>query len=188
MIRTTLIGGLFFLLPFVVVIIVLGKVFQVSRNLTAPIAEVIPLDRIGAIAVADLVGILFLLLVCFLAGLLARRPSRKGHHGRLDRLLSEMVPQYAVAKLTLSGITRSGEQEPPLKPIIVTLDDCRTLALEVERSEAGVVAYVPGAPNAWSGSTMIVDAGRVSPVPVQASALGVLQRAFGKGTLRALGD
>lgn len=187
MIRTTLIGGLFFLLPFAVIIIVLGKVFQVSRNLTAPIAALIPLDRIGALAVADLIGVLFLVLICFLAGLLARRPSRGGHHGRLDRLLSEMVPQYAIAKLTLSGITRTGEQEPPLKPILIAFDDYQTLALEVERSATGVVAYVPGAPNAWSGSTLIVDAGRVSPLSIQASGLGVVQRAFGKGTLRVLG-
>jgi uncharacterized membrane protein len=75
-IRTTLIGGILFLLPIVVLIVVLGKAQTISGRIVAPVAERMPVPSVGGVAVARILAIVAIALFCFLAGLFARTASR----------------------------------------------------------------------------------------------------------------
>ncbi len=77
--KATLIGGVAFLVPIVVLLMVLGKAFELMSRLAAPVQRFVPLESIGGIAVADLVAVLAMVLVCLLAGLFAMsRPGTTG--------------------------------------------------------------------------------------------------------------
>ena len=60
---------------------------------------------------------------------------------------------------------------------------------EVERLGDGrVIVFVPGAPDAWSGALVIMDADRVTPLDLEMRQVARLAKNLGKGTAAALGD
>ena len=61
--KATLIGGVAFLIPVVVLMVVFGKAFELMSRLAAPVQRFVPLELIGGIAVADLVAVLAMVLV-----------------------------------------------------------------------------------------------------------------------------
>ena len=67
--KTTILGGALFLVPLAFVAIVLGKAFEVSMLLAAPLDGLIPLERVAGIALANIIAIVLILAICFAAGL-----------------------------------------------------------------------------------------------------------------------
>ena len=52
--KTTIIGGLFFLIPVVVVLMVVGKALDVMTAVAEPAAELLPIDSLGGVEKAVL--------------------------------------------------------------------------------------------------------------------------------------
>lgn len=184
MLKRTLVGGVFFLIPLAVVAIVLGKVFEIANKVAAPLGSVVPVDRVVGIAMADILAVVLIVAVCVLAGITARLKFFSDRVARLDNALIDIVPRYAVAKSTLSGITNV--EQAALSAVIVRFDDCEQLAFEIERSADKVVVFLPGAPSPWAGTSVIVDADRVTALNLPTHQAVGLLRVLGRGTLPAL--
>ena len=76
--KTTIIGGLLFLVPVVAVVMIVGKALSVMQAVAEPVAEVLPIDSLGGVAIVNVIAAVVVLLLSFLAGLLARtKPARK---------------------------------------------------------------------------------------------------------------
>jgi len=70
-----------------------------------------------------------------------------------------------------------------LKSALVSFDDHQVLAVEVERLAVGrVVVFLPGAPDPWSGSVVIVTQERLTTVPVEIGALHRSVKRIGRGS------
>jgi uncharacterized membrane protein len=70
---TTVIGGFIFLVPVVVLAVVVVKAMDFMMVVAQPMAGWLPIDTISGVALANVLAILALIVVCFLAGLLARQ-------------------------------------------------------------------------------------------------------------------
>ena len=70
--KTTVIGGLVFLVPVVVLLVVLAKAAGLMMMVAEPMAEWLPIDAIGGVALANVIAVLAVVLICFIAGLVAR--------------------------------------------------------------------------------------------------------------------
>jgi len=70
--KATILGGLLFLVPLAFLAIVLGKAFQISMVIAKPIDAVMPIQSLARIAFINIVAVLLIVLVCFLASLAAR--------------------------------------------------------------------------------------------------------------------
>ena len=187
MIRATLIGGIFFLIPVAFLLLVLGKAWQVSHSVVAPLEGLLPVERVGGVAMLSVLALVLLVLVCLLAGLAARVGPVARQIQRLDALLIDMMPSYAVAKSTLGGVAKQGAPEATLHPVLVRFDDHRALAFEIERNDASAVVFLPGSPSAWSGTSVIVDLDRVERLDLPPHQVTGLLRVMGRGTTEALG-
>ncbi len=164
-IRTTIVGGLMFLLPLVVVALIIGKAFQISMLVAEPLGALIPVDRVGGVALANILAALVIFVLCYLAGLVARRSSIKEKVARIEGLLIATIPGYAFAKTMVSGVVKAEDEVGKMTPVLVRLDDYQQIAFEVERTPGGnVVVFLPGAPNPWSGSVVYVSEDRVEPL------------------------
>ena len=75
-------GGLVFLLPLVLLVVIVGKAFNIVKTLSTPAANLISAEKFAGYAVADLLAITVLLFYHA-----ARRAV--GTEPRLRRLLSE---------------------------------------------------------------------------------------------------
>ncbi|MBK0327651.1 hypothetical protein I5535_10100 [Rhodobacteraceae bacterium F11138] len=184
--KTTILGGALFLGPLVFLILLLNHAFSISRKIAAPLGRLIPIDRFAGFALADILAVTLILLICYLAGLLARGRIFARQMGRIDNFMIDLIPGYAVAKGVLGGVAQDTGAASAMRPVIVRFDDFEQLAYEIERWENKAVIYLPGSPSAWSGSSVIVTVDRVTPLAIPPHHVTGLLRVRGRGTGQTL--
>ncbi len=164
-VKTTVIGGLLFLVPVILLVIVLTKVFSLLLLIAKPLDDMIPLDSIGGIAIANILVILMIILICFLAGILATGKYMKKFQVAIENNILIKLPGYAIIKGFIDGINTTEKASENFVPVLVTFDDHQMLCFEIERtSDEKIVVYLPRAPNPWSGTVLYVDKDRVKPI------------------------
>ena len=178
---TTVIGGLVFLLPLIVVISVVGKGVALLAQVATPLATRLPEGEVGGVAIATLVTLGLLLLICYGAGMLARAAVGRRMSESFENRLHALYPRYTVIKAMTQGL-RSDTDEHAVKPVLVTFDDHQCPAMEVERTAEGrVVVFLPGAPDPWSGNVVVVRPERVEPLGADMPALNRSLKGLGRG-------
>jgi uncharacterized membrane protein len=188
-IKTMILGGLLFLFPLVIVTAVVGKAFSLMVRVTEPLDDVIPTDTVADVAVVNLVAIAALLVGCFAAGLVAQSEIGRKVYRTADSNLEGIIPGYAALKARLGSAVGSEERRKAFKTIFVRFDDQGQIAFEVERLADGRVAvFLPGAPDPWSGSVLVVEADRVTPLDVEILPVSRTFKNLGRGTAAALGQ
>jgi len=151
-VKTTVIGGIVFLVPVIIVVAILGKAFELVLLVAKPLDQLLLVDSIGGVAVAILVALLMILIFCFIAGIIAQSGLAKKVYHALDNALLA-IPGYAIIKAYTDSMKTSEEEVRSFQPVLVHFVDNSQLGFEVERLEnSRVVAYLPGAPNSWSGT------------------------------------
>ncbi len=184
--RTTILGGVVFLIPCVVVFALAAQAFKLMFQLAAPVSAWIPLDSVGGIALVNIITVLLLLIICFFAGLLARSAlGQRTYRSLNDRLLT-LFPRYAFIRSMTEGLSGDGVDQT-LQPVRVTFDDHVQIAFEVERDESGLATvYLPGAPDPLSGSVVHVAAERVERLDTTYNAVVNRLRKVGVGASHLL--
>jgi uncharacterized membrane protein len=166
----------------IVLALVLGKALQLSLKLAMPLSKFVPVDNVFGLAVNNLVAIIIIAILCFLAGILARNAMLSRAVAKAETKFLWRVPGYAFVK----GFTDSigdDKLDSAMRPAILHLDDSSQLVFETEKLANGkTVVYVPGAPNPWSGSVLIVDQQRLAYVPVSMAEAIKPFSMLGKGT------
>jgi uncharacterized membrane protein len=179
--KTTFTGGIVFVLPITVCLLLLGYVRGYTERLVTPIADWLPVEDTFALAVAKSLAIVLIVVVCFAAGLLSRSRAVSRWIGSLDRGLTGSVPGYAFLRSTVDGLV--GAEQAALSPVVLRMDDGSQLAFAVERLDDGrLVVFVPDAPDPSAGSVLIVAADRVEPVDRTMTAVVRTLRALGRGS------
>jgi uncharacterized membrane protein len=186
--RATLLGGVVFLFPVVVLLVVIGQAIEWIRLVSDPIAASLPGDVSDWPVMTHLAAISILLLGCLVAGLLARGPSAKRFVDFLEESILRHLPFYDMLKARADSIQKPTELHG-MDPVVVRFDDSWQIAFEIERVEGGAVAlYVPGSPDPWSGGIMVVEEDRVSPLNLTVPLVAKLSQRLGKGTNDALAE
>jgi uncharacterized membrane protein len=184
--RTTLIGGIVFLIPFVFVVVFFGKAFQIMKVVATPVSKLIPYDRLVGFIVVDIITVVIIILFCLLAGALARSSWGRKANRKLDAALLQMIPAYAWVK-GMTGELRDEDAEDVLKPVLIRFDDQHQLGFEVDRTENGLVAvYLPGSPDPRSGTVSYVTVDRLQPVDAAVAAVTKVQKNLGRGSTAIL--
>lgn len=187
-VKTTVIGGLLFLFPLVIVTVVVGKAFSVMLRLTRPIGRLLPIDSVADVATIDIVAIVALLAGCFAAGFVAQSPLGRRVYRTADENLAGLVPGYAALEARLGGAVGDEEQRLALKPVLVRFDDLSQVAFEIERlRDAWVAVFLPGAPDPWSATAAVVDNDRVTALDLEIIQVTRMLKDFGRGVAVALG-
>ena len=184
-IKTMILGGVIFLIPFGVVLLVLGKVFSVAIRLAEPLADHIPVDAVGGVALAEFLAVAIILVVCLLAGIVATSTPGQRLYRKLDEMLLNLVPRYAIVKSMTTSL--GGQDGPVLRPVLVRFDDLAQMAFEVERGPGDfVTVYLPGSPDPWSGSVAHVTADRVDSLNGEFTSVVKSLRKIGGGSIALL--
>jgi uncharacterized membrane protein len=185
--RATLVGGLLFLVPVTVLVVIVGKALEVAHKLTAPLAQRLPF---AANEMPMLLASVLLALVCFVMGLLAMTgPARMVVSWLETRLLSK-IPGYVFLKgAGESALGMEGQAPYPL--VLARIEDAWQFGFLIERLEGGHAAvYVPSSPNPLSGSVYFMGPDRIRPsnVPVAAALKCLRQLGAGSHTILSARD
>lgn len=181
--KTTILGGVLFLVPFAIVAMVLGKAYQISMVVAEPIDDVIPIANFAGVALVNIIALVLILVVCYVAGQLAKRGIKGRRTETLEGFLIDTIPGYVVFKGVIGSAAETEGGPEQLRPVLVAFDDHDMIAFEMESDDTKCVLFLPGAPSAWSGSTIIVDKSRVTYLSIPTYQAMKLLRGMGRGTL-----
>ena len=181
-IRTTLIGGILFLIPLVMVVVVFGKAFQIMKIVATPLGKLIPIESVAGFALVEVLTAVIMLMCCLMAGLVARSSWGRNVYGKIDTILLQLIPGYSWVK-GVTGEISDEEAEDTFKPVLVRLDDQYQLGFEVDRAAEGLVAvYLPSAPDPRSGALSYVTADRIQSIDVGFKAINMTCKKLGRGS------
>jgi uncharacterized membrane protein len=198
--KTTVLGGVIFLLPFAIIVFLIGEIAQFIYSVAAHFERAVPDWSVGGISLAVVLATLILLLLCYVAGLAARWSFGRRFSEKLERNLLLLFPRYAIWKSHLAtnvGAEHGGDIFQ-FQPVLVTFDEVARVGFEIERSGAlpektsaaqvkpaadvTVTVYLPGSPDPWNGHVVHVAADRVKPLSVNFSEAAALCESMGRGS------
>jgi uncharacterized membrane protein len=162
--RTTLLGGVFFLVPIVALAMILAKAHEMTADIVKPVADHLPIESARGVLAAKILAVVIILAFCFLAGLFASTRIAKAFAEGLETTILSRVPGYRFLKTVgegMAGIEQDGKHET----VLARIEEAWQIAFVVERLEGGnVVVFIPDAPSPWSGSIFIMTEDRIKPV------------------------
>jgi uncharacterized membrane protein len=166
-IKKTIIGGVLFLIPISLVIILLLKVFGFMLKIADLIYKILPIENILGIGTANLIAILLILLICFLFGLIASNKNIDVFKNTLEKNILMKIPGYLFIKAYTKGLEDQNKGKNELNPILVIFDDNAQLGFLIEENEKGLSSvFMPGSPNPWSGNVIYVEWGRIKQLSI----------------------
>jgi uncharacterized membrane protein len=164
--RTTAIGGVFFLLPLIIIGTFLGKFAQFCVGVAKTVESIVPLERIGGYTMLLAAGAAGVIGLCFLAGLIAKRSIAKRFTETIEKQLQIAFPRYAIVKDRLSGNIGGVEHKSELVPVLVcNSDGTYRFGLVVEKGNLSwSTVYLPGSPDPWAGEVHLVEQSKIRPI------------------------
>ena len=176
LLRTTFIGGILFLLPFIVLLIILGKAFDIALRAVKPIITILP-DWVSSPTVSAVLAIALVGLFCFLAGLIARGRLAQTMMRRVESAVLSKVPVYTYLKQASARVLGVGQID---KQPVVLAQVCGAwrLGIQTNVAEGGYVAvFFPNSPNSFSGSVFFMTSDQIRPANMPlVEAIDCLQR------------
>lgn len=179
-ILTTALGGAFFLVPLVVLVVVLAKVLGIMMKVAEPMADLLPVDTIGGIALANVIAVLAVIVLCFLAGLLAKQTLASAFVKTIETRLLAKLPGYAMIKSLIGGFDKN--QTEQLKPVSITMGTAERIGFEIQKLPDGrSMIFLPSTPSPFSGITQVFPPDQVTYLNVPATQIIEVTENFGHG-------
>lgn len=182
-VKSTIVGGLVFLLPLGLIAYVLGYAVEVvAEHVVQPTATVLQVG--GWVATGILT--LALVLTCFFAGVFARTHVARRAIGWIENSSLSKIPQYQQFK-SVSKRLEQGDDLSQLRPMLAETDVGWQLCFLIEEMEGGFVAvYLPNVPEATTGRLAYVAAGRLRPLDLTAVQTLEIMWRYGIGSAKAI--
>lgn len=155
--RTTAVGGVLFLLPFVVLVVLLVYIYEAVLTVHKHLQPWIPFNSAIGLTLLFSFVIFVLLTSCFISGLMARHAIGKQFSRTVESQLMRVFPKYGIYRELLAGKIGGNENAPSLRAVLVKREGTRYLAFQADRLANGlIVVYFPGSPDTWSGSVALI--------------------------------
>jgi uncharacterized membrane protein len=184
-VKTTLIGGVLFLVPLVATIVILSKAMRYAAQILQPVEHMLPRRTIVGLAVADVLAIVCLMAIGFFAGLLAQTAFGKRLNRRIEDLILGKIPGYTLLRGIIGDPENIGGNHE-LKVALARIDDAWLFSFIVEELPDGMLAvFVPSAPTPTAGNVYMMTEQQVRrlDVPVAAATKCIMQLGVGAGKL-----
>ena len=173
-------GGLFFLAPIVVLIVILAKALDyANKGLDAVLAHIPAASDLSA-GGATALSVAFVALLCFLAGLVAHSVTAQRVVGALESSVLSKIPAYEYLKR--EGASALGVAQTTELPVVfVPMEGGWQFGVQTDTLGNGLVSvFIPGAPNPHSGAVFFFPADIVRPAGVKlVGGLNCLKRCGG---------
>jgi uncharacterized membrane protein len=161
-VTSTVVGGVFIVVPVYLAILLLLKGMQSAAKLVRPFAALVP-DWLPA---ERLFSLLLVLVVCFGVGLAVRTRGGRALRERLERVFFERLPGYGLLRSLTQRLAGDGE-ENAWQPALIEIEDALVPGFIIEEvSDGRFTVFVPSVPTPLAGAVYILERERVHPLDV----------------------
>jgi len=156
-ITSTLVGGLLFVVPVYLAVLLLLKGMKSVATLVRPFTALLP-DWIPA---ERLLSLFVVLTFCFLVGYALRTQSGRAVRERLEVVFFGKLPGYGLIR-SLTQRMAGDSSETAWMPALVELEDALVPGFVIEPLDDGrFTVFVPSVPTPFAGAVYILTADRV---------------------------
>jgi uncharacterized membrane protein len=163
-IKATLLGGLFVVLPVVLLYLVALKALQLAVKFSTPIAAVVPAD-LSPVKSPLLIAAVLIIGASFLVGLAMRSAPARRFGRRVETETLGRFPPYKFLK-GMTGAIAGGSDGRGFNPaLLVQPNGTRLFVLIIEEhGDEGATVFVPSAPTPTIGTVQIATRDRLQPL------------------------
>jgi len=165
--RDTLIAGIVFLLPILILFVLATKAVQLLTGFSSKIANLFGLKSIIGISGSNIVGTIVLLLLCLFCGFLVRVAFIKRIYKWVDDKLEALVPGYRVYREM--AVSKLKEHEAPLPykcSAFIEQDGLQTPCFVMATLPDGkIMIFIPTAGNVKEGTVYATTAEKIRKFP-----------------------
>jgi uncharacterized membrane protein len=179
--RATISGGILFLLPVVLVVMMLGKANQIMVKISGPLANLLP-DRLMGLDGSMILAVILLVFICFVAGLLIKSKRVKQQMGRLEDTLFVNIPGYLLLK-SIAADTVGESEATALKPVAVKDGDALKIGFLIEEKAGLSTVFIADAPRHDAGEVLIFPSELVKRINVPNNKVIQSLKNYGKGAI-----
>ena len=159
---STLIGGVFIVVPVYLAVVLLLKGMQSAARLVRPFAAMLP-DWLPA---EGFFSLLLVLCLCFVVGAAVRTRTGRAFRERMERVLFERLPGYGLLR-SLTQRLAGDSEESAWQPALVEIEDALVPAFIIEvLPENLYTVFVPSIPTPFAGAVYVLARERVHVVDV----------------------
>jgi uncharacterized membrane protein len=163
-IKTTLFGGLFVVLPIVLLYLIALKALQLAVKLSTPIAAVVPAD-LSPVKSPLLIAVVLIVGASFLVGLAMYSSPARRFGRRLEMQTLGRFPPYKFLK-GMTGAMAGGSDGPGFHPALLTQPNGTKVFVLIieEHGDHAATVFVPSAPTPTIGTVQIAARDRLQPL------------------------
>ncbi len=173
-------GIVFFLLPLMVLLFIFKKAINIVHGIILPIKSHLPAERIFGVGMLSIISLLLILLICYLAGMLAESRYVKSVIVFLEDNLFVFIPGYSMMKSRASEAIGSADDD--WKVVLIGDNDDWKPGIEVDRQPDGIcTVFFPEPPDAKSGEMKLVHESKLKRLNMPVSKLIKIIRQYGDG-------
>ncbi|NVJ86146.1 MAG: hypothetical protein HWE15_07555 [Algoriphagus sp.] len=177
-------GGLFFLLPLALVIILFEKLVSIIKPISIQIGDFLNIN-FHILKAPYLLTIILILFLFFLAGVIAKIGLGRRTISWIENNILTLFPGYQLIKTTYE--TKLGLENSDNFPVVLAPIDGWMFGLLVEHlDEKNVLVFVPSSPESWSGNLVIFKKNQLKSTTLQKSDLVKINRTLGIDSLKIL--
>jgi len=160
--KTSLIGGLFVLLPLVFFYLLLAEMLQLVVALATPIADLFPRGTFDRVNAPVLVALILIVAASFLFGLALRSMSLRRFGLWIERTGLGRLPMYNALKSLSKGLLGAKEDTAFRAAVLISPDGGREIVYVIEdHGDENLTVLVPWAPASFAGSVKIMGSDRI---------------------------
>jgi uncharacterized membrane protein len=155
--KTSAFGGLFVLLPLLLLYLLLSEVFDLVIALATPIADLFPKETFEVVNFPAVIAIVLILAASFFLGLGLHSSILRRVGSWLERTLLHPLPGYRALKSLTKGFSGASEKNDFRPALMTSPDGTAELVYAVEELGDGrLTVLVPWSPASFAGSIKIV--------------------------------
>ena len=185
--KATTLGGLFVVLPLIVVFGLLTKAVMTVHGLAQSLVEKMAGQHSEAAHFPIIFSVLIVIAISFAFGL-----AMISHHGRttgrwVEGKLLFRVPGYAAVRAIVGGLVDT-KREGVVKSGLLTIDpgiEAFVLVIE-DHGDGHLTVFLPGSPNPASGSVQVVRKDLVRMLNVRMTDIGAALQQWGVGSAKVI--
>ena len=174
--KTTALGGLFVLLPVLILYLLMAEALDLIVALAGPIADLFPKGTFDEIKYPVVVGLILIMGASFLIGLALRSENGRRLGRWIERTVLDRLPVYKALKNLTTGFTEAGKDGAFKTAVLNSTAGEREIVYIIEDHGNGYLTVLqPWAPTAFSGSVKVVKQDRLEVLDAN---LGDVSRAL----------
>jgi uncharacterized membrane protein len=180
--KTTIVAGLFVLLPVVLLLKALAEVVHFAEKAAEPIIKLLPKEITSHPKFPVVFAAVVIILACLIVGLFMRLPIARAMGRWIEKHFLDPIPGYRAIKSLASGLSGSLEESAFKAAVLISPDGGSELVYLIEDHGDGLATVmIPSAPNPMGGAIKIVPRERIQILNVQMTAVARVLSQWGVG-------